>query len=135
MVNRFASLTLVLTLLLTIGGTSVFADTQGNADRNGIPVTTLPSSATPAKKEPQPKKEAQPDEKLRAGLAKLVADTKAGKEKLPGPPQFPRTQRNNLSKGAKIAIVAGIAAVVVVVIVGVYIHNHMFDDFRPFSQH
>ena len=127
MINRIASLTLALTLLLTVGGTSAFARAS-TTDTDGSARATLPPTPTSAKNE------AHSNEKLRSGLAKLVADTKAGKAKLPGPPQFHPTQRNNLSKGAKIAIVAGIAAVVVVVIVGVYIHNHMFDDFRPFAR-
>jgi hypothetical protein len=55
----------------------------------------------------------QPNEKLRADVLKLVSDAKAGKLKVPLQ-QFPQsTHRNNLSKGAKIAIGVSIAAVIV----------------------
>ena len=53
--------------------------------------------------------------KVRADMAKLVADAKAGKV-APRTTQFPQPQRNNLSTGAKIAIVAGIVLVVVAII-------------------
>ena len=57
--------------------------------------------------------EAKRNEKLRADMLKLVSDAKAGKLKLPAQ-QFPQsTNRNNLSKGAKIAIGVGIAAAII----------------------
>ena len=52
------------------------------------------------------------NEKLRADVQRLVADAKAGKLKVPAQ-QFPQTtHRNNMSTGAKIAIVAIIAGTV-----------------------
>ena len=52
------------------------------------------------------------NEKLRADVQRLVSDAKAGKLKVPAQ-QFPApTQRNNMSTGAKIAIVAIIAGTV-----------------------
>ena len=54
---------------------------------------------------------AKRNEKLRADVQRLVADAKAGKLKVPAE-QFPQpTHRNNMSAGAKIAIVAIIAAI------------------------
>lgn len=73
------------------------------------------------------KKEVKPDEKLRAGLTKLVADTKAGKGTLSPLPQFHPARSNNLSKGKKIAIGVGIAAVMVVAIVVLHTRRHLFD--------
>jgi hypothetical protein len=56
--------------------------------------------------------DAKRSEKLRADVQRLVADTKAGKIKVPAQ-QFPQsTNRNNMSTGAKIAIVAIIAGTV-----------------------
>ena len=90
-------------------------------------MVTLPASPTSAKKD------LHPDEKLRAGLVKLVADTKAGRGTLSAPSQIQPVTRNNLSKGKKIAIGVGIAAVVVVVVAAIYVRHHLFDDFRPFA--
>ena len=86
-----------------------------------------PASSTSAKKE------AQVNEKLRTGIARLAADTKAGKVKLSPSSQFKPARGNNLSKGQKIAIGVGIAAVVVVAIVALHVRRHLFDDFRPFA--
>ena len=124
MIHRFTSLALVGALVCTIGGTSVLADTPTNTDTSGNAPVILPAAATSARKE------VQPNEKLRTGLAKLVADTKAGKGKLSEPSQFQPPRGNNLSKGQKIALGVGIAAVVVLVIVVIYAKNHLFDDFN-----
>jgi hypothetical protein len=60
---------------------------------------------------------AQPNEKLKSDVGKMVAETKAGHSGPPATSPFPQPQRNNLSKTAKIAIVAGIVLVVVAVII------------------
>jgi len=120
MINRFASLTLIIALVCTVGGTSAFADTPTNTDTNGNAAATVPASPT------SDKKEGQPNEKLRAGLTKLVADTKAGKGTLSALPQFKPARSNNLSKGKKIAIGVGIAAVVAIVVI--HARRHLFDD-------
>src|SRR5262245_57621771 len=60
---------------------------------------------------------AKSNEKLKSDVAKMVADTKAGRKGAPTAPQFPQPQRNNLSKTAKIAIVAGIVLVIVAIII------------------
>jgi len=67
---------------------------------------------------------AKPNEKLRADVAKMVAETKAGRTGAPATSQFPSPQRNNLSKTAKIAIVAGIVIVVVAIIA---VHSFKYD--------
>ena len=124
MVHRFASLRLAIVLVCTVSVTSVLADTPTNTDTSGnapVIVTASPISA---------RKEGQPNEKLRTGLTKLVADTKAGKGKLSEPPQFQPPRGNDLSKNKKIALGVGIAAVVVLVIVVIHAKNHLFDDFN-----
>jgi len=123
MIHRFASFTLTIALVCTVGGTSAFANTPTNTDTTANGVVTLPASPTSAKKE------LPSNEKLRSGLARLVADTKAGKGKLSEPSQFPPPRGNNLSKNQKIALGVGIAAVVVLVIVVIHAKNHLFDDF------
>ena len=127
MIKRFAALLVVMALVCTVSAVSAFAGTPTDTDSTGKPVATLPASAKPSGKE------LQPNEKLRAGLVKLVSDTKAGKVKLAAPSQM-AAKRNNLSKGTKIAIGVGVAAVVVLAIVVIHAKNHFFDDFRPFAQ-
>lgn len=68
-----------------------------------------------AAKPTEPTEKAKPNEKLKADMAKLVADAKAGKLKMPAQ-QFPQPKKNNLSKGVKIAIGAGIAGAVIFII-------------------
>jgi hypothetical protein len=57
------------------------------------------------------------NEKLKSDVAKMIAETKAGRRGAPPTSQFPVPQRNNLSKTAKIAIVAGIVLVVIAIII------------------
>ncbi len=133
MTHRFASLALAIALVCTIGGTSALANTPTNTDTNGNAVVTLPASPASAKKETQPEKELQPNAKLRASLAKLVADTRAGKGTLSTPSQFHPARGNNLSKGKKIALGVGIAVVVVAVVGAIYVRHHALDGFKPFA--
>ena len=121
MINRFTSRALVIALVCTVGATSARANTPPNTDPTGKAPETLPASSGSARKE------IQPNEKLRTGLAKLVSDTKAGKGKMSAPAQFPPTRSNSLSKGQKIAIGVGIVVAVVVVIVVVHQKRGLFD--------
>lgn len=123
MINRFACLAVILALVCTVG-TSAFADTQTNAETSGNASVILPASPTPAGKE------VKRNERLRADLAKVVADSKAGKGKLSEPSQFQPPRGNNLSKNQKIALGVGIVAVVILVIVVIHAKNHLFDDFN-----
>jgi len=127
MINRFASLVLVIALVFSVASTAARAQTPKNTDTRANVVLTLPVSTTSARTE------TKPEEKLRGDLAKLVADTKAGKKKLAEPSQFKPARGNNLTKGQKIAIGVGIAAAVVVIILVVHARNHLFDDFKPFA--
>jgi len=63
------------------------------------------------------------DEKLKCDLSKLISDAKAGKVAPRLQPQLPVGKSHNLSKTAKIAIIAGVA-VVVVGLVGWYAFTH-----------
>ncbi len=65
-----------------------------------------------ARSAPPPKPEARQNQKLRADISRLTADAKAGKIAPRSPSPFQPTHRSNLSKGAKIAIVAGIGAII-----------------------
>ena len=73
-----------------------------------------PGTASPTK----------PNEKLRADVAKMIGETKAGRKGIPATSQFPTPQGNNLSKTAKIAIIAGIVIVVVAIIA---VHSFKYD--------
>ena len=111
MFNRFASLALVVALLCTLAGTSAFAATPSIPETPPKVVKTLWESV-PAKKN-----ETKPNEKLRSDMLKLVGATKAGKATAPAGFQTQPTRASNLSRTAKIAIVAGIVVVVFAVIV------------------
>jgi hypothetical protein len=113
MLNKFASLAVVIALVCTLGGTSAFANTPSDADAKSKLVET------PSEVGGTAKNEAKPNEKLRADMLKLVADAEAGKVKPAARPQIQPAKSNNLSKGAKIAIGVGIAVAVIVVMVAV----------------
>jgi hypothetical protein len=75
-------------------------------------VAKAPSTSAPATTTADSKR----NEKLRNDMLKLVADAKAGKLKMPAQ-QFPQpNNRNNLSTGAKIAIIGGIAGAIIFLI-------------------
>jgi CHASE3 domain sensor protein len=92
---------------LIVGVVAPFASAQSTSD---------PNDAAPQKETSVAQTVQQRNEKVRADMARLVADAKAGKV-APRTSQFPQHQSNSLSKGAKIAIVAGIAVVVLAIIV------------------
>jgi hypothetical protein len=121
MLKRIASLTLMFTLVGTVGRISVRANDPPKPDTQA---GGLSEPTTPAKTE------ARPEEKLRVAVNKLLADTKAGKRALPTQPQIQPVKANGLSKNKKIALGVGIAVVVVAVIVVIHAKNHLFDDFN-----
>jgi hypothetical protein len=99
MFKRVLSLGIVASLICCLCGISVFGK-------------TVSDSAEPITNSAPLKSEAKTNSKLRADMGKLVADAKAGKIAPRPSSPFQRTQRNNLSTGAKIAIVAGIGALI-----------------------
>ena len=58
----------------------------------------------------------QPADKLKADMFKLIADSKAGRV-APKPQQLPAGRVHQLSRTAKIAIIAGVAVVVLTIVV------------------
>ena len=100
MIKRLVSFATVVTLFCCFTGIAAYAKDGSE--------TKEPAAAQPSK----PIEKAQPNEKLKADVAKLVADAKAGKLKVPVQ-HFPQPKRNNLSTGAKIAIIAGIAGAII----------------------
>jgi len=102
---RNLAITLICALIL--GVAAPFAAAQSNSE---------PNSATPQKETSVSQKTNARNEKVRADIARLLADARAGKV-APRTSQLPPRQSNGLSKGAKIAIVAGIAVVVLAIIV------------------
>lgn len=111
MINKFASVVLITALVCTLGGPSAFASNPSQPD-------TKPAMAeTGSESSASTKKEAQPNEKLKADMVKLVADAKAGKVMPAAKSQIQPAKSNNLSKGKKIAIGVGIAIAVIAVIV------------------
>ena len=109
MLNKFPTIVLVAALICTLAGTPAFADTPNNPGGKTRSRAERPDASTEAGR--------LVNEELRAEILKLVADTKAGGNVVRFPrPKIQSPQRNNLSKGTKIAIGVGIAAAVVVVI-------------------
>jgi len=108
--NKFASVVLITALIYTLGGSSAFASNPSQPD------TKLAMAKTRSEFGAATKKEAQPNERLRADMVKLVADAKAGKVAPAERPQIQPAKSNNLSKGTKIAIGVGIAVAVVAVV-------------------
>ncbi len=111
MLNKFASLVLVIALVSTLGGSLAFANSPTKPDAKGN-VADVPGGS-----EISDKNKVQPNEKLKADMVKLITDAKAGKVAPAERPQIQPAKTNNLSKGTKIAIGVGIAIAVVVVIV------------------
>lgn len=86
----------------------------------GVAFTQSSPQSKPANQfltKPEASSTAKSSEKLKSDVAKMVAETKAGRKGVPSTSQFPMPQRNNLSKTAKIAIVAGIVLVVIAIII------------------
>jgi Flp pilus assembly protein TadB len=107
------NLAFTLACALILGVAAPFASAQSNSASNEANARSQSSDAPKA---------GAPNAKVRADIAKLVADAKAGKV-APRSSQFPQRQSNSLSKGAKIAIVAGIAVVVLAIIVVHSVNN------------
>ena len=109
MLNKFASIVVVVSLVCTVAGTTTFASTQSKPGAKTRGTVDRPEAVTEADK--------VVNEKLRAEIFKLVADAKAGSNVVTFPrPQIQSPHRNNLSKGAKIGIGVAIAVAVVAVI-------------------
>ena len=103
MIKKLISLGTVVALVCCFCGISAYARTGSD------PKEPTVKSAPPAEK-------TQAQEKLKADVTKLVADAKAGKLKMPAQ-HFPQPKRNNLSTGAKVAIIAGIGAAIFLIII------------------
>jgi hypothetical protein len=112
MIKRLLSFGIALSLICCLGGMSVFGKTRTDSTEVLEPTS------------PPVKSEAKANQKLRADVLKLTADAKAGKIVPRSPSPFQPRQRNNLSKGAKIAIVAGIGAL----IFGIYAWHVLNSD-------
>lgn len=110
MIKRLLSFVTAVTLICGVCATSAMG--RAGSDPAEPPATSPPTV----------KSEAKPNEKIRADMQKLTADAKAGKI-LPRKPSPFQPQRNNLSTGAKIAIVAGIGALIFGIIAWRALHD------------
>jgi hypothetical protein len=120
MYKQIASLLLVAAIICTLGGSSGLAQTSSLPDTIQNKENSLPDSALAEKREAQQKSS------LKAEVAKLVADAKAGKRLTVTNPQNQPAQSNSLSKGWKIGIVV-IVALVIVTFVAIHVSHHLFD--------
>lgn len=109
MIKRVGSLVVVFAVVCCFCVTSAYARTGSDPNEPSV------KTALPAEKR-------QAQEKLKADVTKLVSDAKAGKLKMPAQ-QFPHPQRNNLSTGAKIGIIAGIGGAIVVIAILVKLNS------------
>ena len=120
MYKQIASLLLVAAIVCSLGGSSGLAQTSSLPDTIQNKESSLPDSALAEKREAQQKSS------LKAEVAKLVADAKAGKRLTVINPQNQPAQSNNLSKGWKIGIVV-IVALVIVTFVAIHVSHHLID--------
>lgn len=120
MFTKNLSRLLVLILVCTLGKTSAFANSPSD------PQSETKISQTAMEYGISLETAAQPHDKLRADMQKLIAEAKAGKVAPTARPQIQPAKSNNLSKGAKIAIGVGIAVVVIAIFVK-YQKDHFFD--------
>ena len=104
MIKRISSLVIVAALICCYCGTTAFGKTGSDPDE--LSVKTVSAEKDQAKR----------NEKVTADVLKLVADTKAGKVVPRAPSPFQPTKKNNLSTGAKIAIVAAIAGTIFAIV-------------------
>ena len=104
MIKRIISLSLVTLFIFTLCGTSAYARTSSGDEVKPADSTATGNGA-----------DKHVNEKLRTDILNLIADTKSGRIT---PAQRPQVQnKNNLSKGTKIAIGVGVAVAVVAAIV------------------
>jgi hypothetical protein len=111
MINKFASLALVIALVSALGGSSVVANSPTNP--SAIENVTVVLREI----EISEKNRVHPNERLKSDMDNLIAEAKAGKVAPAERPQIQPAKSNNLSKGTKIAIGVGIAIAVIAVIV------------------
>ena len=107
MTRKLLAFPLVLTVALCVCSTSAFAE----GTKKSEPGTSTEATETSAKEASKAKKT-----KLKADMEKLMTDAKAGKV-APRPQQFPPTAKGNLSKTAKIAILASAIGATIFLIV------------------
>lgn len=112
MLNKFASLALVIALVCTLGGTSAFARASSDPEVKPKAGEAAPESRAEIKKDTR---SVPANVRLKADMDRLVADAKAGKI-APSAAQMQPAKSNNLSKGAKIAIGVGIVVAVVAIV-------------------
>ena len=108
MLIKLSSATLIIALLLPIGGTSAFARNSSPDGAEPDAVTTSTNSAVT---------KAESSKKLRGAMDQLVTEAKAGRLNLAERPQIQPAQSNGLSTKTKVLIGAAIAATVITIIV------------------
>lgn len=108
--KKTAAFSLVWTLVFALVTTSVCAQSAARTESTSVVADAHSQNTSVAVNE------GKQNEKLKADMLKLVADTKAGKVSPRMNSQFPPSHSNSLSKGAKIAIVVGIAVVIFAII-------------------
>jgi hypothetical protein len=128
MLKTLASMIVVVALFCTLGIHATFAsepETKGKAAETATaPVGPYEKAVVPTNKS---------NEKLRAGILKLVHEAEAGKVMLPAKSQIQPAKGNNWSKGTKIAVGVGVAiAVVVVILVVKHQKDHFLDGLTVF---
>jgi hypothetical protein len=109
MLKRSTSVVLLTAIICTLGSPA-FAGNRCRPDTKSDLAEALAEPGAAAAKQ------AQPNERLRLNILKLVAEAEAGKVAPIPRSQIQPAKRNNLSKGAKIAIGVGIAVAVVAIV-------------------
>lgn len=111
--GRLLSIAILVAMISTVSGTSVFARPAGDSRPSGEEAKVSPDKTASTKEKGI---ETKLETKLKGDMQKLLADAKAGKV-APRPQQLPNGGRHNLSTGAKIGIIAAIAGAIFAIIV------------------
>jgi hypothetical protein len=108
MLKKLSTASLIIALLLSIGGTSALArnSSADGAEPDAVPMSTNASVT-----------KAESSRKLRGSVEQLVTEAKAGRLIPAERSQIQPAQSNSLSKKTKILIGAAIAATVITIIV------------------
>ncbi len=114
MLNKFTSAGLIVALVVTLGGTSAFANSMSDSEFK--PEVAKPATDSGSAASPMATEATKSNHRLRLAMNELVADAKAGKVMPAAKSQIQPAKSNNWSKGTKIAVGVGIAVAVIVVI-------------------
>jgi hypothetical protein len=119
MIRRPAASTLAALLLCALCATSASANTPGGTGAKPESLSNQPAPRAEGKG-------AKPGEKLKADVARMLADAREGRSRSAVPPrQQPPPQSNSLSTGQKFAIAAVVVGALAIIYFSVFAGKHL----------